>query len=158
MQDLTVAAYTEYAAMLPEYAWEMYREDMVTTIEQEIANSIVAEQDGEIVGSVVLIPAGTSVQDPAGEPVTLEWPEIRLLAVPPDQRGKGIGRRLTEECVRRASESGKEAITLHTGDIMSTAMQMYERMGFVRFPSIDFFPEPDFVIKGYIYRLKKTQA
>src|SRR4051812_28264640 len=130
MQDLTIGAYSEYATMLPAYTWEMYREDMMTTIEQEITNSIVAEQDGEIVGSVVLIPAGTSFSDASGESVTLEWPEIRLLAVPPDRRGKGIGRRLTEECVRRARESGAEAITLHTGDIMNIAMQMYERMGF----------------------------
>lgn len=153
MREGTLAAYREYAAMMPAYAWEIYRDDMVATIGEDIAHGIVAEEDGEVVGSVLLFPAGAQLEVPLGESLPLETPEVRLLAVPPQARGKGIGKALMEECIRRARTAGSKAVTLHTADIMQTAMQMYERMGFVRFPEIDFHPEPGTVIKGYIYYL-----
>jgi hypothetical protein len=33
--------------------------------------------------------------------------------------------------------------------MMQVAMQMYERMGFVRTPETDFHPAPGVIIKGY---------
>jgi len=44
---------------------------------------------------------------------------------------------------------GAPALTLHTHEIMAVAMRMYERMGFVRAPELDFHPAPDVTIKGY---------
>jgi GNAT superfamily N-acetyltransferase len=85
--------------------------------------------------------------------ITLELPEIRLLAVPPKMRGQGIGAALMKECVRRARQVGVSALSLHTADMMQVAMQMYERMGFVRTPETDFHPAPEVVIKGYLLDL-----
>jgi hypothetical protein len=28
---------------------------------------------------------------------------------------------------------------------------MYEKIGFVRMPELDYFPDPEFVVKGYRY-------
>jgi hypothetical protein len=44
---------------------------------------------------------------------------------------------------------GAPALGLHTTDMMQTAMQMYERMGFVRVPELDFHPTENTTIKGY---------
>lgn len=151
MQDVTITAYQEYAAIMPAGAWAEYRDSIVSAITGEgaPADKIVAEQDGIIVGSVILLAAGTIFHVPNGEEMVMEWPEVRLLAVPPQARGQGIGAMLMEECINRTRQVGASSITLHTTDMMQTAMQMYERRGFVRVPELDFHPVPEVVIKGY---------
>jgi GNAT superfamily N-acetyltransferase len=63
---------------------------------------------------------------------------IRLLAVDDAFRGKGIGKALTQFCIARARQLGKMKVVLHTTRAMQTAWTMYEGLGFVRFPAIDF--------------------
>jgi len=151
MQEVTLAAYEEYAAVLPPFAWEDYKQGMIDAIAGKgpAYEKIVATRDGAIVGSVLLLPAGTVLDIPDGTQLTFELPEVRLLAVPPKMRGQGIGAALMKECVRRARQVGVSALSLHTTDMMQVAMQMYERMGFVRTPETDFHPVPEVVIKGY---------
>ena len=60
------------------------------------------------------------------------WPIIRMLVVDPAFRGKGIGRALSEECIARARRDGSPIIALHTSPIMSVALPMYLKMGFVK--------------------------
>jgi len=60
------------------------------------------------------------------------WPIIRMLVVDPAFRGKGIGRALSDECIARAERDGSPIIALHTSPIMSVALPMYLRMGFVK--------------------------
>jgi GNAT superfamily N-acetyltransferase len=152
MLDVTVAAYQEYASVMPPLAWEEYQGDMAEAIHgPSPAAHIVAEQDGAIVGSVLLYPAGTVFEVPEGPKFTFVWPEVRLLAVAPRARRQGIGFALMEECLRRAREQGAGGLALHTVDFMQVAMRMYERMGFVRDPDSDFKPVPEVVIKGYRY-------
>jgi ribosomal protein S18 acetylase RimI-like enzyme len=82
-----------------------------------------------------------------------EWPEgwagILRLAVPPDQRGAGVGRSLVEEAMRRCRERGVKTLSLHTTVWMDVARNMYERMGFVRVQSFDFHPRPGVIGMGY---------
>ena len=63
---------------------------------------------------------------------------IRLLAVESAFRGKGTGKALTLFCIDRAHTLGKARLVLHTTRAMQTAWTMYESLGFVRFPEIDF--------------------
>jgi GNAT superfamily N-acetyltransferase len=63
---------------------------------------------------------------------------VRLLAVADAARGKGIGKALTQYCITRARDAGKARIVLHTTKVMQAAWAMYERLGFTRFPDIDF--------------------
>lgn len=154
IQDVTLSAYQQYAAVMPPPLWENYRQNILATLaDVRPAEQIVAEQDGAIVGAVLLYPAGTVFSGSDGASVTLAWPEVRLLAVAPAARGQGIGKALMQECVRRAHQSGSAAITLHTNDMMEVAMRMYERMGFVRAPEFDFHPAPGVTIKGYRFNL-----
>jgi ribosomal protein S18 acetylase RimI-like enzyme len=50
----------------------------------------------------------------------------------------GIGKALTQFCVDEARRLGRAQVILHTTRAMQTAWGMYERMGFERFPEIDF--------------------
>ena len=148
IREVTLAAYEEYAAQMPEL-WEGYRQNIVATLARvEPAEQIVAERDDTIVGTVLLYPP-RRVRPPGGESMEMPWPEVRLLAVAPAARGQGIGAALMQECVRRARGSGSGALTLHTTDLMRTAMRMYERMGFVRAAELDFHPAPGLTVKGF---------
>ena len=51
--------------------------------------------------------------------------------MPSVRGGQGLGRQLTEECIRRARRDGAAAIALHTSPIMQVALAMYLRLGFV---------------------------
>jgi len=146
IREVTLAAYAEYAAQMPAPHWEAYRLNIIATLEQVApAEQIVAESGGAVIGTVLLYPPHGL--NPA--PDQSAWPEVRLLAVAPARRGAGVGAALMEECVRRARRSGSTALSLHTTDMMQSAMRMYARMGFVRAPELDFHPLPDVTIKGY---------
>jgi GNAT superfamily N-acetyltransferase len=148
IREVTLAAYQEYSPRMPAH-WEAYRQNILATLADVApAEQLVAEQEGTIVGTVLLYPA-RRVGPPEEVPLQMRWPEVRLLAVAPAARGRGIGGALMQECVRRARRSGAGALTLHTTDLMQAAMRVYERLGFVRAPELDFHPAPDLTIKGY---------
>ena len=150
--DVISAAYAQYAPPRDSGktlidAFEEYRVDQ-RDVRSRLADSqlIVAEEDGRIVGTVTFYPPGS---DKKGENWPLEWAAIRLLAVHPEARGKGIGRLLTDECLRRARSLGAPVVGLHTAHIMAVAQAMYERMGFTRYPENDFPITDDFVVVAY---------
>jgi len=63
---------------------------------------------------------------------------FRLLAVNPLTRGKGIGKLLTLECIRKAKGEGLSQVVIHTTMAMQTAWKMYEKIGFKRSEDLDF--------------------
>lgn len=63
---------------------------------------------------------------------------FRLLAVDPIQRGKGIGRLLSQACVDQAKDDGVEQLIIHSTESMQVAWGMYERIGFERSEDLDF--------------------
>ena len=151
VEAVTLAAYEQYAGVLPPALWSAYRQSIVETLTSVAPETqIVAEAAGELVGSVLLYPPGTEMAEPGtGRSLVLTWPEVRLLAVAPTARGTGVGRRLMEECIRRARDAGAPTLTLHTTDMMRVAMGLYERMGFERAEELDFRPAPQLLVKGY---------
>ena len=60
------------------------------------------------------------------------WPIIRMLVVDRAFRGQGLGHALSNECIARAKRDGAPLIALHTRPIMTVALPMYLRMGFVK--------------------------
>jgi ribosomal protein S18 acetylase RimI-like enzyme len=145
--DVMVAAYEEYIP--PDAAGEVraYRDD-IRDVRSRLAHArlIVAAERARILGAVTYYPDG-SREGHAGWP--REWAVIRLLGVHPDARGRGVGRALTAECIRRARAGGSHAVGLHTTEFMAIARAMYERIGFVRVPALDFRPSPWLHVMAY---------
>lgn len=57
---------------------------------------------------------------------------IRLLAIDPTSRGMGVGKSLTNACIK------PKQIVLHSTKLMKVAWAMYEKMGFERSTYLDF--------------------
>ena len=150
--DLISDAYAEYGPVpqsSPELieAFEQYRSEQ-RDVRSRLADSelIVADDDGKLVGAVTYYPPGA---DKSAEGWPKEYAGLRLLAVHPSARGAGVGRALTEECLKRARAKGAKVMGLHTTTIMAVARAMYERMGFSRYPENDFPITDDFTVMAY---------
>jgi DNA-binding MarR family transcriptional regulator/GNAT superfamily N-acetyltransferase len=109
-----------------QYGWDESFEALVAQIVAEYARehdprreaAWIAEVDGEPAGCVLCVRREADVA------------QLRLLLVEPRARGRGIGGRLIEECLRFAQHAGYERITLWTNDVLHEARRLYERAGF----------------------------
>ncbi|MDQ0884255.1 GNAT family N-acetyltransferase [Peribacillus sp. V2I11] len=149
IREQRVTAYEEHAQSIPEGHWDALKKAISSDAdEQRDVELLVAELDGEVVGSVALFPAKSDAYK--GLVDMLHYPEIRMLAVTRQARHKGVAEALIQECIRRTKVNGSQYIGLHTADFMKTAMRLYERMGFVRLPQFDFQPADDgIIVKAY---------
>lgn len=71
-------------------------------------------------------PVGTCAVIPHGK----GWFEIAKLAVAPEVRRHGIGRRLVEAAIGYARRTGAERIVLVSSTRLQPALRLYESMGF----------------------------
>jgi len=60
--------------------------------------------------------------------------ELRLLAVLPEARRTGLGRRLLDESARLAAARGAERVVLDTAVDNEPSQRLYRRLGYVRRP------------------------
>jgi ribosomal protein S18 acetylase RimI-like enzyme len=87
---------------------------------------LIAEDDAAIRGFVGYV----GPRRPRERIFKRGWCVIRMLSVDPPARGRGIGRRLTEECIDRARRDGAPVIALHTSVVMQAALALYKSLGF----------------------------
>jgi GNAT superfamily N-acetyltransferase len=109
--------------------WPAMRAGLSKTSDLGVSGEvIIAELQGTFAGAVAYF--GPNSQKAAF--FDQRWPIIRMLVVDPAFRGKGIGRALSNACIARARRDGSPIIALHTSPIMSVALPMYLKMGFVK--------------------------
>ncbi|MBC7298456.1 MAG: GNAT family N-acetyltransferase [Dietzia sp.] len=89
--------------------------------------------EGKIVGTLTLVPPGSPFAEVANE----DEYELRMLAVSPLERGRGIGKQLTQAALDMAVERGAKRVVLSTMETMRAAHGLYEKMGFERRPELD---------------------
>jgi DNA-binding MarR family transcriptional regulator/N-acetylglutamate synthase-like GNAT family acetyltransferase len=108
-----------------EYGWDETFEALVAEI---LVNFIkkhnpqrerlwIAEQEGEPVGSVMLVDAGNNVS------------QLRLLLVEPQARGQGLGKKLIEKCIEFSRRKGYRRMKLWTQSNLSAARHLYAQLG-----------------------------
>ncbi len=111
-----------------EYGWDNTYESLIARIgaqfiedfDPQRAGGWIAHRGETILGSVFLVRRSQTVG------------QLRLLYVEPDARGQGVGDRLVQACIDRASEIGYRRLMLWTNDILTAARRIYERKGFVQ--------------------------
>lgn len=141
MLEVTLNAYREFEANADDKFWQMYEQNIAEAIHRgEDIERIVYLLDEKVVGSVLLCKQSFNSPEP----------EIRLLAVDPAHRQKGIAKALMDECEQRLAKRGHKQVVLHTTHLMQTAREMYERNGYKRYEKIDFSPVPGFNVLGFI--------
>jgi ribosomal protein S18 acetylase RimI-like enzyme len=142
IREQRVNAYREHAQLIPASHWKALERAISSEADtQPGVELIVAAFNANIVGSVVLFPPHIDAYD--GHVEELDYPEIRMLAVSPESRGKGVASALISECIQRSKAKGFQSIGLHTGEFMKSAMKLYVKIGFERLPAYDFQPGDD---------------
>ncbi|SHJ28087.1 GNAT family N-acetyltransferase [Aquimarina spongiae] len=101
---------------------------------------VAVSEQGKIGGAVVYF---RDLKDyGSGGSISLENEKnasgFRLLAVDPETRGMGIGKKLILECIQRSEASNFEQIIIHSTKTMHTAWKMHEKLGFKRSEELDF--------------------
>ena len=120
-----------------------------------VAEVLVADDDGRVVGCITYVPGPTS---PMSEHLADGEASIRMLGVAAEARGQGIGRLLVEACIERARHRGCRAVFLHSTSYMHAAHRMYARLGFQRVPERDWRPYPDLWLQAFRLPLEQEAA
>ncbi len=111
-----------------EYGWDERFEALVAEIAAKFVKHFdaerercwIAEMDGERVGAVLVVKQSRSTA------------KLRLLIVEPGARGRGLGRRLVEECIAFARAKGYRKLVLWTQSNLAAARAIYKQCGFRR--------------------------
>jgi GNAT superfamily N-acetyltransferase len=98
----------------------------------------VVGSGGELLGSADLITEMAQYGSGGTATKRADAVGIRLLAVAPPARKRGVGKALARDCIERARSLGRSSVVLHTTRAMETAWRMYEQLGFRRSPDLDF--------------------
>lgn len=134
IEEIGIAAYADFRAEVPAVILDAYFADLRNLANHwDQATVLVADANGRIGGSVMFY-ADASAE---GLGLPSDWASFRKLAVAPEMRGQGLGRKLVKQCVRMGSDNGAAAIGIHTTSFMTAARRIYSDVGFHRCPMFD---------------------
>lgn len=112
---------------------------------------VAEDSDNEqLLGTATVLPSGV----PYARQATSGEAELRLLAVDPLARGRGVAWQLLEEAARVADSWGSQALVLDTGAGNIRSRNLYDGFGYERQPWRDVareYPKPELVV--YAQRL-----
>ena len=132
---LVEAFVTQYAKKLPEvvYTEERKRELRDVAARRAAGKVWVAEVDGEVGGTVMLLPPGAK----GAQTWLPNTADLRQLATAVRFHGTGLARPLLDAAEAHARQWGLDAVTLHVRRGANGVMRMYEHRGYVRDPAGD---------------------
>lgn len=135
---LTAEAYRADGLLEVDDAYEVELRDAERRAREAVLLVATAPRAGghpaeEVVGTLTLAPYATSYAEIA-EPGELE---LRMLAVAPGARGRGVAARLVTAALREAVARRARGVVLSTLAEMATARRLYDRLGFVAAPGRD---------------------
>lgn len=109
-----------------EDSWERRSRQYLDWLGRDDHALLVAERDGELIGyALVSINEGAPTWD-VGDPTA----EIETLSVLESERGRGVGRALTEAAVEAARAAGARSVAVGVAHTNLDAIRFYEREGF----------------------------
>ncbi|MDT7712777.1 MAG: hypothetical protein QOG46_1466 [Pseudonocardiales bacterium] len=128
VRRIVTAAYAEFESWLSPANWARMTSNIAKVIEPGAPGVLrVAQLDDQLAGTVTYLPPGPKDY----HRVPPDWAVIRVLAVDPALRGRGVARALTEDCLTLARADHAPAVGLHTAEMMVAARSLYECAGFV---------------------------
>lgn len=148
LKSLGIESYSEFSKVLTRENWNTMNsflesdENLTNLINQSIV--FVCETKFKIVGMIYLVPSGNPT-----ELFQEDWSYIRFLGVNTKFRGNGIGKKLTDLCMKYAKENNEQYIALHTSEFMDSARAIYEKRGFRKTKEIQYLGK-----KYWIYLLE----
>ncbi|MDQ0268176.1 GNAT family N-acetyltransferase [Cytobacillus purgationiresistens] len=145
-------SYSQYKCKFHQKRWQKYIEDIYHSIDHPTVDTILVAKRGDVLlGTVQLYSSSDSAY---GMP-ELEINEaiIRFLAVVPSARSQGIAFKLLKAVQSIVENQKGSHMFLHTSDVMTDAIQLYHRFGFVRDRTKEYYKEND-LIKCFRYDLK----
>jgi len=141
--ELTVEAYRADNQLLEDATYERQLRDVASRARgNEVL--VAVDSSGSVLGSVTYVLPGSEL-------VELSKPgeaEFRMLAVDPAGQGRGVGEALVRACVDRAVQGGCTAVVICTRDFAKRAHRLYQRLGFVRAPDLDWTPVAGVTLLG----------
>jgi GNAT superfamily N-acetyltransferase len=134
IRDILRAAYSQYTADIPPQVWDTYLADLLDLDRHaRDGDLLVAVVDGAIAGYAAFHPDATA----QGFGWPPGWAGGRGLAVHPAYRGRGVAAALLAELEYRSRDAGADVFAFHTSAFMTTAVALYERLGYRRAPEFD---------------------
>lgn len=153
-KEVLINSYLQYETL---FGSEEGFGEYISTIKKSLYNEQIDqvfitkdEADGHVSGTLQLFLNSKKAYQIEGFDV--EQPFIRLLAVSPTERNKGIARTLLDGTIDYLKNNGYREVYLHTSEIMVAAVRLYERYGFERFTDFDFHKE-NRLVTCYRYKI-----
>lgn len=116
LKDLDEVTALEEATFARPWSRESFRQELERNV---AARYLVAEKEGRVIGY-------------AGAWIILDESHITNIAITASERGKGIGRKLTEALLQLLSNLGAAYATLEVRESNLRAQGLYQSLGFIR--------------------------
>jgi GNAT superfamily N-acetyltransferase len=163
IREVVIAAYSQYAGLIAPDIFSRYLAGLLD-LETHASHGrlLVAEAAERVCGFAAFYPDAL-VQGFGWPP---GWAGGRGLAVDPAVRGHGVARALLATFERLAHDCGAPVFAFHTASFMTSAIALYERLGYRRAPEFDFDMAARFGRSGaapitaiaYLRHLTRTRA
>jgi GNAT superfamily N-acetyltransferase len=148
VRRLLVESYQQYEHEYTNpHQWEDYLANIKASVDNpDVKKILIAKNNVNILGTLQLFESSEKAyQKPE---LQIFSPIIRLLAVHPQARGRGVAQELLKAGLHFAKSQGANKLYLHTGDKMQKAIRLYEWFGFKRDQTKEFMNN-DILVKCY---------